>query len=75
MHRRESVRRTPRTLRAPRQPLTLPPWSPRWTVSTRRKPGWPSGRGLWRTPMETGVGRVLRKVSRPVRYCRVLRRL
>ena len=24
MHRRESVRRMPRTLRAPRQPLTLP---------------------------------------------------
>ena len=41
----------------------------------RGGPGWPSGRGLRRTPMETGVGRVLPKVRRPVRYCRVLRRL
>ena len=53
----------------------LPLRSPRCTVSTRRNPGWPSGWGLRRMSMDTGVGRVLRKVRRPVRYARVLRRL
>ena len=47
-----------------RTPLR-PSLSPRWTVSTRGKPGRPFG--ALRTPIATGLGRVFSQVVRLVR--------
>ena len=52
-----------------------PSRSPWWTESTRTKPGWPSGRGLRRSPIATADGRVRVHTVRRLRYVRDLRRL
>ena len=44
----------------------LAPAVPEWTVSTRTKPGLPSGRGFLRVPIDDETARVFRKESRPV---------